>query len=213
MLLVAALLRVSVSSGVAQTIAFLKVYTDGLPDKVRTWLVRACGGASFVFLLAAAYYSNYLGEALVPQAARAFGFFGEQRAAWAYYHHSQWGALRDGISAQWASENTAGGERPNGIKAAATLRTAAGKRDVRLARSLFAYALLLPLAGLADLARRQYARRGVVLMVVGLCLSVSLCAIWAHRKNHYVDAVLLVNDGLQHPLAVPDGLRHAGAAP
>lgn len=206
-ILVASLFRQPIREATSITMQFLKDWAVIIPENARAMAVAIVGTSiSFVFLLGLTVFFNKVGEQLAAPAASVFGYFGKDKVQWAEEQNQDWRNFRDAIIKKWGETRPKlQGKSISKIKE--RFRETMEKDEVRIARTLFVFALLLPVAGLADIVQKTYRKRGIALAVIGLLVTLALCAIWTQTKNGYIETVISVNRTLMVPEPVPAALR------
>lgn len=208
-LVVASLSRVDLANARSRTVHFLEEWGGVAPKGLADW-VRLTFGSSvgFALLIVLAYSFNFAGDHSMPTISSAFKHFGVEYTEWSVDHFGDWKQFRNHVKLEWVElhpdENL-----ENDPAAWAAWKNNRGKRQVRAFRTLVWFSFLVCLAGLIDVFRKRYWRRGLVCIVFGLLAVVTFSLIWADRKAHYVEAVVVANSSLGDKAAkLPGSFPH-----
>lgn len=162
-----------------------KGFFDQLDEVVRYKFLpnslKVTGLTATLFLFAIfAYYTDRLGDTVMPKLSPVVGHFGEERLKWSIEQEGDWGSLKF----NYRVVTNIHGDR----KKWEDKKTELGKGDVRLFRTLVFYFVLLAIAGVVDLsASGKFRRRGVSVLLIGILGTVLCIMVWAERKDKYIE--------------------------
>ena len=204
-LLVAATQRIKLREAIKKISKFLETWAGMAPKAIHAYISTAIGfSGGFIFLVALTYILNSLGNATMPHYSRAAHHFGRPLTMWSVEHEPDWKKFKNAFQNRWQKEHPQ--QKWDDLKTE-TL----SKWQVRAARVLFYYSLLLLLAGVVDLgfvliARllkftwKRFFKRGISVTLIGLAASFVCLLIWVDRKQYYINEVVRVNDALESPV-------------
>lgn len=128
---------------------------------------------------------------------------------WIEENNQEWRNFRDGVQEKWLKARPEFNDA-TGSKRGKIFRKQKEKKEVRIARTLFVFSLLVPLAGIVDIAHAKHRKRGLALVIVGSLFALALCDIWAQKKNGFIEEVIKANRTLTAPEPVPKALSQDG---
>jgi hypothetical protein len=196
--LVAALRREPFLTAQKKTLAFFDSYLQGLPSWALAALKVAGATTGFVLIVAITYGFDSLGNAELEHTKR-FMAAHERRLnylAWQVDNVQQWRSELGHYRAEWSRENPKKDwEEHNSVDLK--------KWQCRWPRTLFWFSLLLILAGIVDSALPGFRKRGLAVLASGIVFTIITLAYYADRENHYIYEVLIDNQSLTHPVAMP----------
>lgn len=197
-LVVAAASRTRVEVARKKTLKFLQDWADVAPEALRgviTSLLGFTGG--FALVVALTFGLDRLSDATMPFWSHGFGYFRKPLVTWSAAHNAEWKKFRKKLENEWKAEHpTMGWDDYKDVN----------KWQVRAARTLFYYSLLLLLAGIIDTTSKRFRRRGVTVMVIAVVAGFTCLLVWTHRKDQYIGEVLQTNATLEHPAPLPKSL-------
>ena len=198
--LVAAVMRRSLKRAKEITLKFLEDWANQAPVSLQGAISSILGFAGgFALLVALTFGFNRIGDATMPFISKQVGHFNSRQVAWSIEHRDNWENIRDAYRLRWEKENPGKKWKDHKIEDLE-------KWQVKIARILFYYSLLLVMAGGFDIFSRRYRKRGLVLLVVGIIATSACLLYWVDRKEHYINEVLRSNQHLELPVKIPDSL-------
>ena len=191
--LVAAAMRISVKRAKKISLQFLEDWAQVAPEAIQGAVSSILGFATgFALLVALTFGFDKVGDEIMPHISGVFGYGGSQIVAWSVNSRSDWQRMRDDYRERWEAQNQGRTweEHKNELE----------KRQVRGARTLFFFALLLIIAGGLDIFSARLRKRGLALLLIGV-VATSACLIWwVGRKEHYIGEVVRLSVRLNPPL-------------
>jgi len=198
--LVAAVMRRSLKRAKEITLKFLDDWANQAPLSLRGVISSILGFAGgFALLVALTFGFNRIGDATMPFISKQVGHFNYSLVAWSVEHRSDWEDFRNSYKVEWKKENREKKWKDHKI---ADME----KWQVKIARILFYYSLLLVVAGGFDIFSKRYRKRGLVLLVVGIIATSAFLLYWVERKEHYINDVITSNKQLKLPVQEPESL-------
>jgi hypothetical protein len=189
-----------------ETETFLRDWAGIAPEALRGWITRAFGFASgFVLIVLLAYGFNELGDNTMPYVAAPVRHFGNDLTRWSFEHRTEWKRFRDQFRDEWQRENS--GRNFKDFKT-----NVLDKWQVRAARTLFYFSVLLVTGAFFDLGSRAFRKRGLALLLLGLAASLITLDDWTGRKAHYVNELRVQNRALLRPVPEPQSLAALGTS-
>jgi hypothetical protein len=196
--LVAALRREPFLKAQKKTLAFFDSYIQGLPSGALAALRVAGVTTGFVLIVAITYGFDALGNAELERTKRfmAAHVRGLDYLAWQDDNVKLWRSDLGRYRAEWSREKPQKDwEEHNSVDLK--------KWQCRWPRTLFWFSLLLILAGIVDSALPGFRKRGLAILASGIVFTIITLVCYANRENHYIYEVLIHNQGLEHPVAMP----------
>ena len=194
-ILVAALKNKGISSAAREINKFLTEWS-GLAPEVQPILKKVLGfSGSFVFLFALALVLAGISEGSMPYLT-FIPHLPHQATQWRISHADDWSMLVFRYKGTFANEKEY--EEKKGIL---------GHPYVLGSRTAFMYALILFVAGLVDVARRQRWRRGVTSLILGAFLSMTFYSLWFKTEGNYVRWVIIDAPKRDNTIQLPESAR------
>ncbi len=198
--LVAAVMRRSLKRAKEITLKFLEDWANQAPVSLRGAISSILGFAGgFALLVALTFGFNRIGDATMPFISKQVGHFNNRVVAWSVEHRYDWENFRNVYRFKWEKENPEKKWKDHKIEDLE-------KWQVKIARILFYYSLLLVVAGGFYIFSRRFRKRGLVLLVVGIIATSACLLCWVDRKEHYINEVLRLNQQLELPVPIPESL-------
>jgi hypothetical protein len=184
-----------------KTLAFFDSYLQGLPSWALNSLRVVGGTTGFLLIVAIAYGFDSLGNAELERTKRFMAAHerGLDYLTWQVDNVQQWRSDLGRYRAEWSRENPKKDwEEHNSVDLK--------KWQCRWPRTLFWFSLLLILAGIVDSALPGFRKRGLAVLASGIVFTIITLVYYANRENHYIYEVLIDNQSLTNPVAMPQTL-------
>lgn len=206
-LIVAAVKASTVNEARSETLTFLHDWGGIAPDGLVQWCKTTFGSSvAFFLLIALAFFFNLIGDGTAPRISAQFSHFEFSSTKWSVENAHDWSKLKTHLRENWIQKYP--DQDLENMDNWNAWKNEHKKYQLRGVRTLIYFALLLAAAGIIDIIRRKYWRRGIIITLAGILFFISTTFIWSERTNHYIGSIISANHSLgDYKMPLPPSLK------